>query len=211
MPGRRHDPAAITVRSYAPLTRQHLNRMVDLATIDHQKFTRPDGRPEYASLRVAVVLAQGAAQHWVDVHAGSTHPNGVKDLDVWTFYAARPGAQFPAAKRETHADFGPSNLGRQCYTPADVDALGPRVHPWERYAGRRVDFLMRALPVPPGCPPDEVEDAIVNWLSAGARSRSTTPPSSWHLSRKAVVGLWPATLTGRTLWPRSPDARPGRA
>jgi len=209
MPGRPRHPVttATTVRSYAPLTHEHLDRLVALATLDHKKFTRPDGRPEYAGLRVAVVLAQGAAQHWVDVDARAADPNGVKDLDVWTFYAARPGAQFPAAKRETHADFGRANLGRQMYTPADVDALGPRVHAWQGYSGRRVDFLMRALPVPPDCPPDVAADAIVNWLTAGARSRSATPPSNWHLSRKAVVGLWPAPLAGRTLWTCSPEAR----
>lgn len=189
------------VRSFAPLTPEHLARLLVLSTADHEKFTRPAGRPEYSDLRVAVVLAQGAAQHWVDVHAGSVHPSGVKDLDVWTFYAARPGAQFPAAKRETHADFGPSTLGRQEYTRADVETLGPRVHRWEKYAGRRVDFLMRSLPVRPGCPPDEVEDAIVKWLRVGARSGAAKPPSSWHLSRKAVVGLWPTPLAGRTLWP----------
>lgn len=213
MPGRPRHPVttATTVRSYAPLTLEHLDRLVALATLDHKKFTRPDGRPEYAGLRVAVVLAQGAAQHWVDIDARAADPNGVKDLDVWTFYAARPGAQFPAAKRETHADFGPSNLGRQMYTPADVATLGPRVHPWERYAGRRVDFLLRALTVPPGCPADEAEDAIVKWLTAGARSRSATPPSSWHLSRKAVVGMWPTPLAGRTLWPLPPTADAKRA
>ena len=165
------------MRSFVPLTREHLVHLVALATVDHEKFTRTDGRPEYSDLRVAVVLAQGAAQHWVDVHAGTARPNGVKDLDVWTFYAARPGAQFPAAKRETHADFGRSSLGRQAYTPADVAALGPRMHAWELYEGRRVDFLMRALPVPRGCPPDEAEEAIANWLTAGARSKSVTPPS----------------------------------
>jgi len=200
----------MTVRSFAPLTREHLDRLVAQASVDHGKFTRPDGRSEYSGRRVAVVLAQGAAQHWVDVQAGVAHPNGVKDLDVWTFYAARPGSRFPADKRETHADFGLSSLGRQEYTPAEVAALGPRVHRWEKYDGRRVDFLMRALPVPPGCPPEEAGEAILNWLSAGAQARSDKKPSSWHLSRKAVVGLWPAPLAGRTLWPRSLNASTSR-
>jgi hypothetical protein len=200
----------MTARSFAPLTLEHLDRLVALATVDHEKFTRPDGRSEYSGLRVAVVLAQGAAQHWVDIHAGAAHPNGVKDLDVWTFYAARPGVRFPADKRETHADFGRSSLGRQVYTPADVATLGPRAHRWKKYTGRRVDFLMRALPVPAGCPLDEAEQAIANWLTAGAQALSAKPPSSWHLSRKAVVGLWPAPLAGRTLWPCSPIARMSR-
>jgi hypothetical protein len=30
---------------------------------------------------------------------------------MWTFYAALPGTRFPAHRRETHADFGLSDLG----------------------------------------------------------------------------------------------------
>jgi hypothetical protein len=48
--------------------------------------------------------------------------------------------------------------------------------------------------------PNGVKDLDV-WLTAGAQSRSVKPPSSWHLSSKAVAGLWPAPLAGRTLWP----------
>lgn len=86
----------------ARLTEQHLARRSELAYADHLHFTRDDGRPEYRRRRVAVVLAQGAAPHYID------GTSGVKDLDVWTFYAAIDGKTFPAYKRETHADFGPS-------------------------------------------------------------------------------------------------------
>jgi hypothetical protein len=81
--------------------------LASLADEDHARFTRDDGRPEYRERRLAVVLAQGAALHFVN------GTNGVKDLDVWTFYAAIPGIRFPADRRETHADFGRSDLGRQ--------------------------------------------------------------------------------------------------
>jgi len=180
-----------------------------------ERWARVDAVMRPRAITGVALLLNGADHHArqldqreaVSALAGAARPNGVKDLDVWTFYAARAGAQFPAAKRETHADFGPSSLGYQSYTQAEVTALGARVHRWERYSGRRVDFLMRALPVPPGCPPDEAEDAIVNWLTVGAQSTSPKPPSSWHLSRKAVVGMWPPPLAGRTLWPSSPDAR----
>jgi hypothetical protein len=88
-------------------------------------------------------LRRLAALHYLDGR------NGVKDLDVWTFYAALPGVRFPAGKRETHVDFGPSELGRQLY---DLDAARNDLERarWGRwtveYGGRRVDFLMRALP-----------------------------------------------------------------
>jgi hypothetical protein len=48
----------------------------------------------------------------------------MKDLDVWSFFAAIPGVRFPADIRKTHADFGPSELGRQPYDLAD--ARSPR-------------------------------------------------------------------------------------
>ena len=100
-------------RSRARLTDEHLDRLVALAEEDHAFFTRPRGRPEYASRRLVVALAQGAALHYLD---GRT---GVKDLDVWTFYAAIPGERFPGDKRVRRADFGLSSLGRQTY---DLDA-----------------------------------------------------------------------------------------
>src|SRR5262252_7496166 len=96
-------------RSRARLTDEHLDRLVALAEEDHSFFTRPGGRPEYQSRRLAVALAQGPPRHYLD---GRT---GVKDLDVWTFYVAIPGERFPGDKRVRRADFGPSSLGRQTY------------------------------------------------------------------------------------------------
>ncbi|MHB1594831.1 MAG: hypothetical protein ACYCO9_10020 [Streptosporangiaceae bacterium] len=125
-------------RTYEPLTGEHLAR---LAGLDHAAFTRPGSRPEYRSRRLLVVLAQGAAQHFADCQAGadSHHRAGVKDLDIWTFYAAIPGTRFPAHRCETHADFGPSALGRQ-----DYDLAAARNHrekalwrKWSKYEGRR--------------------------------------------------------------------------
>ncbi len=146
--------ARMEERTFEPLTAEHLDCLADLADRDHEAFTRPAGRPEYRNRRAMTVLAQGAAQHYLDCLAGCDPRSckGVKDLDIWTFYAAIPGTRFPAAKRETHADFGPSSLGRQAYDFAAAHtarerALGRR---WAAYQGRRVDFLMRALPVPPG-------------------------------------------------------------
>jgi len=68
-------------RSRARLTDEHLRRLAALAEEDHAFFTRPGGRPECKSRRLVVALAQGAALHYLDGHTG------VKDLDVWTFYA----------------------------------------------------------------------------------------------------------------------------
>lgn len=86
-----------TLRTFEPLTRKHLDRLAGLAARDHEAFTRPTGRPEYCQRRILVVLAQGAACHYLDCLAGhdAEARTGVKDLDVWTFYAAIPGTVFP--------------------------------------------------------------------------------------------------------------------
>jgi hypothetical protein len=99
-------------RSYAPLTEAHLRRLGDLADQDHRKFTRSDGRPEYRDRRVAVVLAQGAALHFVN------KKNGVKDLDVWTFYAAFLETSFRFGQRKVHVDFACLSTGATITHPA---------------------------------------------------------------------------------------------
>lgn len=186
-----------TPRSRASLTPEHLARLSVIARADHEYFTRDDGRPEYRDRRLLVVLTQGAALHWID---GLT---GVKDLDVWTFYAAIPGRRFPADQRETHADLGHSELGRQAY---DLSAALPpsvlaRWRRWSTFEGRRVDLLMRALPAAPGATEDEAVEALRAWLRQGAASRAAKKPSPWWLAQKAGVGIDPPTLRGRVLWP----------
>src|ERR1700727_1064079 len=55
--------------------------------------------------RLCRALYQGAALHYLD------GKNGVKDFDVWSFYAALGDGPFPYRWRGT-ADFGPSRFGR---------------------------------------------------------------------------------------------------
>jgi hypothetical protein len=66
--------------------------------------------------------------HFLDGH------NGVKDLDVWTFYAQHPEGDFPR-RRRGKSDFGVSELGRH---PEDVG-----------FVGRRVDLIGRSLDAKP--------------------------------------------------------------
>jgi hypothetical protein len=200
-----------TWRTFEPLTRDHLDRLADLAARDHEAFTRPAGRPEYRQRRVLAVLAQGAARHYLDCLAGHEPASrrGVKDLDVWTFYAAIPGDAFPAARREAHADFGPSTLGRQSYDLAGARTARERAlwRRWAAYEGRRVDFLLRALPVQPDAPYAEIIQAVQDWLRRGAAAVSPKKPSAWYLAQKAVVTLTPASHRGQVLWPAEADYR----
>lgn len=193
-----------SLRSWATLTSEHLGRLAALADADHEFFTRAGGRPEYRSRRLAVVLAQGAAVHYLRGGAGHSHRGpGVKDLDIWTFYAAIPGTRFPADRPETHADFGPSVFGRQRYDLGAARNARERARwqRWSAHSGRRVDFLMRALRVPVGAPIGSVVKALQEWLAHGDRSTAIPKPSAWYLARQAMVLLDPESGRGDVVWP----------
>ena len=108
---------------------------------------------------------------------GAEKKNGVKDLDVYSFYAEDPNVPWPY-RRHGVADFGESEFG---------------YHPDKRneFVGRHVDLLARTLPV--GQDADPVE-AVRTWL---ARSNNPTPR---RLRQKAVVGLYPARYRGNVFW-----------
>lgn len=179
-----------------PITDEHLVRLSALADLDHEHFTRDLGRPEYRDRRVAVALAQGAALHFLD---GRT---GVKDLDLWTFYAAIPGQDFSFGQRIRHLDFGVSEHGRNTY-PADF--RDRRLSRWLRFTGRRVDLMVRSLPVEPHARPDVVIRFLRAWLAEGAAKRQRRPaqvmPSNWWLARKAVILIDPLSTRGTQVWP----------
>lgn len=126
----------------------------------------------YADRVVCVALCQGAALHFLD------GKNGVKDFDVWTFFAKHPNERLQAEQRKAHGNFGPSKFGR---SPADAG-----------YIGRRIDFLMRSIDCQPDAGPLE---AISQCLAAGATV------SAKALAMKAVVVIEPAHLRGRVVWP----------
>jgi hypothetical protein len=164
-------------RSVAPITLDDLARLAELATADRdQIFARHRLLGQrYADRVLCVALCQGAALHYLDGR------NGVKDFDVWTFYAEHPHGTFPA-RRVARADFGPSKFGR---LPNDL----------RPYAGRRVDLIGRSLPVEPDADPVQ---ALRRYLST---SRTT---SARALAGKAVVLVDPAHLRGVIAWPIRP-------
>ena len=112
-------------------------------------------------------LCQGAALHYVNGH------NGVKDFDVWSFYAQYDDWPFPARWRGTR-DFGPSKFGRYSCDPP-------------RYTGRRVDLLGRSLRVELGADPAEV---IRRYLPLTSRDVAEVV----GLSRSGLPGLAVAWL-----------------
>ncbi len=179
-----------TARSRAPLTKQHLAKLSQLAEQDREKFFI--AQPAYRGRLIATVLAQGAALHYLD------RKTGVKDLDVWSFFALpKDHTRFVADRRHMHVDFGPSDLGRQHYdlTTAKNDRERSQWALWQQtHEGRRVDLMMRGLPC--GLDVDPAA-AIRAWLDRGVRK---SEGSWWHLRQKAVIMIDPASRRGEVVW-----------
>ena len=160
-------------RSLARIELADLRRLAALAAdAEAELFRRnPDGSGRYAGRLLGRALCQGAALHYVNGR------NGVKDFDVWSFYAQYDDWPFPARWRGTR-DFGPSKFGRY-----------PRDAP--RYSGRRVDLLGRSLRVEPGA---DLTEAIRRYLTV-RRTRSAK-----ELAAKAVVLIDPESRLGEIAW-----------
>jgi hypothetical protein len=178
------------MRSRAPIDDDHLVHLSVIAAADREKFYLT--RPEYRDRHLATVLAQGAALHFLD------GKNGVKDLDVWSFFALPRGVtRFPADRRNVHVDFGPSTLGRQ---PYDLDAAPNAIvraqwARWSTFEGRRVDLLMRGLQCSRRSDP---VDVIRGWLITGQAKPDSSPD---RLARKAVIMIDPPDRRGEIVWP----------
>jgi hypothetical protein len=177
-------------RSYEPVTDDDLARLAAIGAEHHQRFCA--AHSAWTEELLAVCLAQGGAAHRV------SGTKGVKDLDVWLFYALPAGrnpAHFPWNRLILHVDFGPSHHGHQLYT--DEERADPKldVTVWERFEGRRVDLIARAIRPHVDGP----HAAIWDWLEAGARGRPRSS-SAWWLAQAAVVDLG-RPARGHQVWP----------
>ena len=161
-------------RSLARIEIADLLRLAALAAdAEAELFRRnPQGSGRYAGRLLGRALCQGAALHYVN---GIT---GVKDFDVWSFYAQDGDWPFPARWRGTR-DFGPSKFGRYRDDPP-------------RYSGRRVDLLGRSLRSEPGV---DLADVLRCYLAA----RRTA--SAKALAANAVVLIDPENRAGEIVWP----------
>lgn len=176
--------ASVPGRSYERITREDLARLARIARCDlADLFAR---KPRYSPLArrlVCIALCQGAAQHLLDGE------NGVKDFDVWAFFAAHPDdPPFPWRRRKV-SDFGDPKFGRS------PDAAS--------FVGRRVDLLGRTIDDPAKTDPAAV---LREYLSEG-RTKTAR-----RLSEKAAMLLEPTDLLGTVAWPagveKAPDLGP---
>lgn len=113
-------------RSYLEIRKEDLSRLARVAEDAFRGLfeRRPKLGAIYSKKRFALVLAQGAALHYVD---GTT---GIKDFDVWGFFDAQPERQFPPRWLYS-VDFGDPRFGTSPDKP--------------NYIGRRVDVLGRSI------------------------------------------------------------------
>ena len=159
-------------RSYEKILQSDLRKLLLLATNDIQSFF---GRhQEYSKLyqgnEVLIALGQGAALHFID------KKNGIKDFDIWFFYANR-GKTLPYRRRGV-VDFGESKFGREVNE--------------KKLKGRRIDVLMRSDSFFNSGNPKE---CLANYL---LMKKSKT---SKLLKKKAFIGLYPENIFGDILWP----------
>jgi|SRR5450756_549028 len=146
-------------RSLARIDIDDLLRLADLAAAAEAGLfaRRPRGAGRYTGRLICRAPCQDSALHYLD---GRT---GVKDFDVWSFYAACGDGPFPYRWRGT-ADFGPSKFGRY---PGDPPSC----------TGRRVDMLGRSLNVPPDADPV----TVLRDLSARLHGPKPVPRADVHL------------------------------
>ncbi|MDQ4128106.1 MAG: hypothetical protein M3151_09205 [Actinomycetota bacterium] len=159
-------------RNYERITREDLGHLAEIARLDRKDlFAR---KPRYRVLEeglVCVALCQGAALHFVDGE------NGVKDFDLWTFYAARPGHPIFPWRRRVSREFGDARFGRPPEKPA--------------FVGRRVDLLGRSIEVGAQTDPTVI---LRGYLSEGRTG------SARALAQKAAVLLEPSERLGTVVW-----------
>ena len=153
-------------RSYDRFEQDDLTHLADLARQDLDAFIKRN--PHHAGLKkrvLVVALCQGAALHFVD------GKNGVKDFDVWTFFADDGASPSYPVRRRGAAQFEGVRF-------AD--------------STRRVDLLGRTLRV------GEDGDPVAAVRAYLKDARTLT---AWHLAQKAAVVLEPASRRGEVIWP----------
>jgi hypothetical protein len=160
-------------RSYDLITDNDLKILVELARKDRTDLfvRKPDTGRLYSKRLFAVALCQGGALHYLD------GKNGVKDLDVWSFYTEDTERPFPY-RRRGESDFGIPKFGK---------TIG-----YEHFEGRKVDLIGRSL-----------RNADVNDPVGTLRKylRNGKTEAARQLANKAVILIEPANLFGTVVWP----------
>ena len=155
------------MRSYDMFEVADLAHLAEIAARDLDAFIFRNRHHRGLKDRLLLVaLCQGAALHYVDGQ------NGVKDFDIWTFFADDGVSPLYPVRRRGEASFERETFANST---------------------RRVDLLGRTLKVgvdadPFGAVRDYLEDAQTG--------------TAWRLAQKAAVALEPVVRRGEVIWPR---------
>ncbi len=161
-------------RSLEQITKKDLRKLLKLARQDIDDFfDRNPTYKRYQGKEKLIALCQGAALHYID------KKNGVKDFDVWIFYAQR-GDKILPYRRTGKVDYGKSKFGNNPNLPL--------------YDGRNVDVLMRSSEY-------YIDGSPELCLKRYLTDRKTR--TAKLLSEKAVIGLFPPNVFGKVLWYRN--------
>ena len=153
-------------RSYDEFQAEDFAILAEIARADLAAFIVRN--PHHLSLPerlLCIALCQGAALHHLD------GKNGVKDFDVWMFFADQSGSP----------PYPPRRTGKAPFTGARFQD-----------STRRVDILGRTIALSPSGDPV----AAVSEYLRGSRTAT-----AGHLRQKAVVILDPPGRRGEILWP----------
>lgn len=167
-------------RSLVLIGNEDLRRLGRLAAGDRKDFfaRKPETGKLYANRLFAVALCQGGALHYLD------QKNGIKDLDVWSFFTESPERMFPP-RRRAEVDFGDPKFGVSPDRP--------------RFIGRRVDLIGRSIP---GADARHPVEALRRYLTE-ARTETAR-----LLALKAVILIEPTPLLGTVVWPEQQRLTP---
>jgi hypothetical protein len=154
-------------RSFETINDEDLKKLASIAAEDRRHFL--SRKPRYTGDFLCSALCQGAALYFVD------GKNGVKDFDVWSFYAKEQGIPPFPPRRHVCVDFGESKFGKSA---------------GESLKGRRVDVFGRSI---------KRNGNAIESVQRYLRDRPTR--SAYFLEKKAAVLLEPANLRGTIIWP----------
>ena len=164
-------------RSYERITRDDLNVLKKRALKERERFfdRNPRYRELYQNALIAITLCQGAALHFLD------EKNGIKDFDIWYFYANTPNLRYPHRALK-QVDSGMRKFGIH---PSDAK---------RRYVGRRIHLMGRAIDCQHKLGQHDPRKCVLRYLM------DHKTETARRLSEKAVIGLWPESIFGKVIW-----------
>lgn len=161
-------------RSLKEITIDDLKKLLNIVKEDFNDFI--SRKSQYKSMKlISMCLCQGAGLHYVD------KTTGIRDFDVFMFFDDSKGPEYPPRARRVK-DFGDDKFGKTFETPNPKNN-----HP--EFIGRNIDILGRSIKYI-----DNYKKSIIKYL------QNQETDTAYHLSRKAVVVLYPEEDIGTVLW-----------